>query len=212
MSGVVAAVWSRAGAALYEPFLALGERRGMAARRRELLAGACGRVLEIGAGTGLNLSHYPTEVDALVLTEPDPAMARRLERRVARLRPEATVVRAGAEELPVADGSFDTVVSTMVLCTVPDPQRAVDELRRVLRPGGRLLFVEHVRADDAREAGRQDRLNAPWRAFAAGCNCNRRTLELLACAFDLGAIRRDEWRGMPRVVRPLAHGAAIRPG
>jgi len=210
MSNPLAAAWSRIGATLYDPFLALGERRGMADRRRELLASADGRVLEIGAGTGLNLEHYPDDVEALVLSEPDPAMARRLERRVHRARPEATVIRAGAEALPVPDASFDAVVSTLVLCTVPDPAIAVAELRRVLRPGGRLLFIEHLRAGDPARARMQDRLSAPWRAFAAGCNCNRSTLEFLAGAFDLGTPRRDAWRGMPRIVQPLAFGAAAR--
>src|SRR3954451_8011901 len=166
-------------AAVYDPFLALGERRGMSDRRRELLAGAAGRVLEIGAGTGANVSAYPGALDALVLTEPDPGMARRLERTVARHRPDAQVVRVGAAALPFPDGAFDVVVSTLVLCTVADPTAAVTEVRRVLRPGGRLLYLEHVRAEDARLALRQDRLAPPWRAFAAGCRCNRNTLDVL---------------------------------
>ena len=193
-------LWARVGALLYDPFLALGERRGMAAHRRALLADARGRVLEIGAGTGLNLPHYPEGVD-LVLTEPDPSMLRRLRRR-------SSVVAAPAEALPFADASFDVVVSTMVLCTVADPAAAVREMRRVLRPGGRLLFIEHVRADSPRLARWQDRLAAPWRTFAVGCHCNVRTLDLLAREFRLGPVRRDDWRGMPALVRPLAIGEA----
>ena len=199
---------TRFSAAIYDPFLALGERRGMRERRAALLGRAQGRVLEIGAGTGLNVPFYPAGLDALVLTEPDPGMARRLERRVARERPEAQVVRAGAEELPFADGSFDAVVSTMVLCTVPDPEAAVGELQRVLAPGGALLYVEHLRADQPRLARWQDRLAAPWAAFAAGCRCDRRTLDLLDEVFHLDEPQRAEWRGMPRLVRPLAIGRA----
>lgn len=202
--------WRRLGAVVYDPFLALGERRGMRERRRALLARARGRVLEIGAGTGLNVPLYPPGLDALVLTEPEEGMARRLERRVARERPDARVVRAGAEALPVADASFDVVVSTMVLCTVPDPEAAVAEVRRVLRPGGALLFIEHVRADDGALARRQDRLAGPWAAFASGCRCDRRTLDLLARTLALAPPARDEWRGMPRIVRPLACGVALR--
>jgi SAM-dependent methyltransferase len=198
-------------AAAYDPFLALGEHRGMSVHRRELLAGAAGRVLEIGAGTGANLAAYPADLDALVVTEPDPGMAHRLERRVARRRPDAQVLCVGAAALPFDDGSFDVVVSTLVLCTVPDPEAAVSEARRVLRPGGRLLYLEHVRAADARLARRQDRFAAPWRAFAAGCRCNQRTLDLLGAAFELAEPARATWRGMPSIVHPLVSGAAVAP-
>jgi ubiquinone/menaquinone biosynthesis C-methylase UbiE len=201
-------IWGACAARLYDPFLALGERRGMAARRRALLAGARGRVVEIGAGTGANLGAYPGAVDALVLTEPDPGMRRRLEQRVARSERPASVVAAGAEALPFADASFDTVVSTLVLCTVPDADAAVRELRRVMRPGGRLLFIEHVRADSPRLARRQDRLARPWRAFAAGCRCNRPTLDVLRAHFGLVAAEPAVWRGMPRIVHPLVAGHA----
>jgi SAM-dependent methyltransferase len=197
--------------AVYDPFLALGEHRGMAEHRRSLLAGAAGRVLEIGAGTGANLTAYPPDLEALVVTEPDPGMARRLERKVARHRPDAQVLHVGAEALPFLDGAFDVVVSTLVLCTVPDPTAAVAEARRVLRPGGRLLYLEHVRADDARLARRQDRLAAPWRTFAAGCRCNQRTLDVLEAAFDLQPPTRVTWRGMPSIVHPLVTGTAVVP-
>ncbi len=116
---------SHLSAAVYDPFLALGERRGMADHRRALLSGAAGRVLEIGAGTGANLTAYPADLDALVLTEPEVGMARRLERHAARHRPEAQVLRVAAEQLPFPDGTFDVVVSTLVFCTVPDPAAAI---------------------------------------------------------------------------------------
>ena len=207
--GALARAWARAGAAMYDPFLALGERRGMRDRRAALLAGARGRVLEIGAGTGLNLPFYPPQLDALVLSEPEEGMARRLESRRARDRPDARIVRASADALPFADASFDAVVSTMVLCTVPDPEAAVAEVRRVLRPGGRLLYLEHVRGDGP--LGRwQDRLAGAWAAFAAGCRCDRPTHDLLDSTFALERTVRAEWRGMPRLVRPLVIGAAVR--
>jgi ubiquinone/menaquinone biosynthesis C-methylase UbiE len=204
-------LWARLGARIYDPFLALGERRGMATWRAELLAQASGRVLELGAGTGLNLPHYTDAVQELVVSEPDAAMSRRLRRRVARAGSAAVVVAAPAERLPFDDASFDTVVSTMVLCTVTDARAAVREVRRVLRPDGRLLFIEHVRADSAQLARWQDRLARPWRAFAMGCRANQPTLELLAAGeLRIDLAHTDRWRGMPAIVRPLAIGRASR--
>lgn len=196
--------------ASYDAFFWLSERRGMAARRRAMLAGAHGRVLEIGAGTGLNLDHYPADgISDLVLLEPEPGMARKLRERAEGSSLPVRVVDASAEEMPFDDGSFDTVVSTLVLCTVPDPGRTVAEIQRVLAPGGRLLFIEHVRADDARLARWQDRLNVPWRAFADGCNCNRPTLQLLESSpLRVERTERAEWRAMPRIIRPLVVGRA----
>ena len=200
----------RGNARFYDLFLALSERRGMRTRRRALLSDAHGRVLEIGAGTGLNIDHYPAAVDELVLTEPEPGMCWRLEQRATASGRNASVVQAGAEELPFPDGSFDAVVSTMVLCTVPDPAAAMAEIRRVLRPGGRLLFIEHVRADDEPRLARwQDRLEAPWRAFGEGCRCNQPTLTLLLEAgLQPRRLGHDRWRGMPRIVAPLVIGEA----
>ena len=121
------------------------------------------------------------------------------------------IVKAGAERLPFGDGSFDTVVSTLVLCTVDDPASAMREIRRLLAPGGRLLFLEHVRADDGSRLARwQDRLEAPWRAFAYGCRCNRDTLRLLASeSFTLSNLERAKWRGMVPIAWPLVVGSAI---
>jgi len=201
-------IWSRFVAAIYDPFLALGERRGMRDRRRRLLRGARGRVLEIGAGTGLNLAHYPGEIDELLLTEPVDPMARRLESRLRRSGVRGSVLRAGAEALPVAAGSIDTVVSTMVLCTVPDPEAALDEIRRVLRPDGRLLFCEHVRSDSNRLSRWQERLAGPWEAFADGCRSNQETLGLIERTLRIERLEREEWRGMPGLVRPLIVGEA----
>jgi ubiquinone/menaquinone biosynthesis C-methylase UbiE len=194
----------RGTAALYDLVLALGERRSMRALRAAILARADGRTLEIGAGTGLNLPHYPAAVTELTLTEPDGEMARRLRRRAG----AHAVLLAGADALPFADDRFDTVVSTLVLCTVPDAEAAVAELRRVLRPGGSLLFIEHLRADDARAARRQDRWARPWAVFGGGCRCNRDTLALLRRHFELGELSRHRWRGMPAIVQPLAAGSA----
>jgi SAM-dependent methyltransferase len=201
-------LWSRVSAVVYDPSLALGELAGLRRRRRRLLASARGRVVEIGAGTGLNLRHYPDDVEALILVEPDAAMRRRLARRVRRSGRAADIVAAPAERLPLADHSVDTVVATLVLCTVDDPQRALDEISRVLRPGGELLFVEHVRAQSSRLAHWQDRLSGPWRRFASGCHCNRPTVQLMrAGGFELD-LAEAAWRAMPPIVRPLVVGHA----
>ncbi len=197
-------------AAIYDPLLWWAERSGMSDRRHGLVAGARGSVLELGAGTGLNLTHYPERLDRLVLLEPERHMAKRLERRLKRLERPAEIVRAPAEALPFDDETFDTVVSTLVLCTVEDPQRSLDEIRRVLRPNGSLLFLEHIRSDDARLARWQDRLHASWHAFAGGCNCNRATPKLLRDGgFTVRVKDHANWRRMPPIVRPLISGRAI---
>jgi ubiquinone/menaquinone biosynthesis C-methylase UbiE len=202
------AAWLRIMALLYDPVLWLGELAGMRRRRRMLLSSARGRVVEIGAGTGLNIAHYPDGIAELVLAEPEPAMRRRLARRLRRHARVARIVDAPAEHLPLADGSVDTVVSTLVLCTVDEPERALREIARVLGPDGQLLFIEHVRASSRFLAECQDTLLHPWRRFAGGCLCNRPTIDLMrACGFTIAA---DDavWRGMPPIVHPLAVGRA----
>ncbi len=195
-------------AAVYDPSLTLGELTGLRRRRRRLLARARGRVLELGAGTGLNLRHYPDGLEELILAEPDAAMRRRLSRRVRRHGNGAQIVDAVAERLPLADNSVDTVVSTLVLCTVDDPQQALSEIARILRPDGELLFVEHVRSGSVRLARLQDALCEPWRRFACGCHCNRATVDhMRACGFELDA-QQAAWRTMPPIVRPLTIGLA----
>jgi ubiquinone/menaquinone biosynthesis C-methylase UbiE len=200
------AIYSRIFASLYDVAFHRGERAGMADRRRRLLATAQGRVLEIGAGTGLNLPYYTDAVADLVLTEPEAPMARRLAKRA----PGHEIVSARAEALPFADASFDTVVSTLVLCTVEDPDRALAEARRVLRPGGRLLFIEHVRAEGAL-ARWQDRLDGVWRHVGNGCHANRDTLTALGTnGFAVSDVETATWRKMPRLIRPLIQGYAVR--
>ena len=138
-------------------------------------------------------------------------MLKRLERRVAERRPGTTVLRAPAEDLPFNDASFDTVVATLVLCTVDDQPRALRELQRVLRPGGRLLFLEHVRGEDGL-ARWQDRLERPWRFCADGCHCNRDTLGLLeASALNVDDVEHSRLRKMAPIIQPLVIGSAVAP-
>jgi ubiquinone/menaquinone biosynthesis C-methylase UbiE len=203
------AAWARVFAAVYEPFLWVGERRGLRTARAGLLGRARGRTVEIGAGTGLNLPYYPKHLDTLVLTEPDPAMRSRLTKKLRRRGRLADVVDAPAERLPFEDGSVDTVVSTFVLCTVGAPDLVLTEIARVLRPDGQLLFIEHVRSESAALASWQDRLAPSWRRFACGCRCNRATAELIVTrGLELEQVREFSWRGMPPIVRPLITGRA----
>src|SRR5690349_21849754 len=146
-------------AVTYDRMSRKSEDAGLRELRQGLLAEASGSVLEIGAGTGLNLALYNGTVESLVVTEPEPAMLKRLQRSAREHAPLAKVLRAPAESLPFEDDTFDTVVSTLVLCGVDDQALALREVRRVLRPGGRLLFLEHVRSDEEQFARFQDRIN-----------------------------------------------------
>jgi SAM-dependent methyltransferase len=195
-------------AATYDFALRGAEKAGMAERRRRLVERARGAVLELGAGTGLNMAHYPDGLERLVICEPEPHMFKHLRKRAEKLGSRAELVQAQAEALPFEDNSFDTVVGTLVFCTIGDPERALAEVRRVLRPDGSLLFLEHVRSDSPRLARWQDRLSGPWSAFAEGCRCNQATVGLLREAgFDVTA-EDATWKRMPPLVRPLAAGQA----
>lgn len=207
------ASYGRLFAAMYDRMLARDEQRWLGETRARLLADASGRTLELGAGTGLNASHYPPAVEALTLTEPFGPMADRLRERYARARPElaADVVEAPAERLPFDSGRFDTVVSTLVLCTVSDPEAALVEVARVLRPGGSLLFFEHVRATEPSLARWQDRLHGPWFALGHGCHCNRDTLAALERSpLEVERVERER-SPSPAIVSPTIEGRARRP-
>jgi ubiquinone/menaquinone biosynthesis C-methylase UbiE len=179
--------------------------------RAGLLAEATGRTVELGAGTGANLGLYPDGVE-LVLTEPDPHMAKRLRAKLSEARRREEVLEAPAERLPLADDSADTVVATLVLCTIPDPAAALAEAARVLRPGGQLLFIEHVRAEDPGLARWQDRLERPWRFLGDGCHCNRDTVATIEDSpLRLERAERGLLPKAPPIVRPLVSGRAARP-
>jgi ubiquinone/menaquinone biosynthesis C-methylase UbiE len=202
---------SRFFAFTYDRFSKGSERAGLAEMRRNLIGGASGDVLEIGGGTGANLGYYGAGVESVTVTEPEPSMLKRLQRKAREQNSHATVLRAPAEDLPFEDASFDTVVSTLVLCGVDDQPRAVRELRRVLRPGGRLIFIEHVRSDEPRVAKMQDRMN-PLNRFMVCCDCNRPTLETIRSAgFDVTALEQTELPKAPPFVRPLIVGTATAP-
>lgn len=170
----------RAFAAVYDRMTAAAEAAGLGRRRAELLARATGRVLEVGGGTGHNLAFYVNAADVTIL-EPDDAMRRRLEPRLVTCPAPARVVAAGIDEADLPEHGFDTVVCTLVLCTVPDPAAAAARIRRLLAPGGRLLFLEHVRAPGAQgllQAG----LTPLWRRVVPGCHLDREPVTALRAA------------------------------
>jgi SAM-dependent methyltransferase len=243
------ATWGRLFASFYDRALKASEENGLGDMRRALLAEATGRVVEIGAGTGVNLDLYGNGIEDLTLVEPDPHMGAKLRERLAEraeadaaavvapsadaadapssggdasaddvaaaspVRPPARLVAAPAEAIPFPDDTFDTAVATLVLCTVPDPVAAVAELARVLKPGGRLLFIEHVRSDDPGSARWQDRFEKPWRFMADGCHCNRDTeANLHASSFRVESIDHGILPKSPPIVRPLIRGTAVLAG
>jgi SAM-dependent methyltransferase len=180
------------------------------AGRRKLLGAAEGRVLEVGAGPGFNLPHYPREgIDELVVTDGVNGMLPRARRRAELAGRPIVAVAAPVEQLPFDDGSFDTVVASLLLSSVGDQEHALAEIRRVLRPGGRYLFLEHVRSEDPKLARRQDRLERLWSAVAFGCHPNRDTLARIEAAFGVEEVERGEFPMGPRIVRPYVLGRAV---
>jgi SAM-dependent methyltransferase len=182
--------------------------------RPEALGPAAGEVLEVGFGTGLNLDFYPRAVSSVVGVEPHPPEGlAALDARIARA-PYPVDVRAlrADGELPFDAGRFDCVVSTWTLCSIPDAPRALAEMRRVLRPGGRFLFIEHGRAPSERTARWQDRVNPLWRRIAGGCNMNRRIDALVSDAgFELEEVERFRARG-PALLAHMVRGVARQAG
>ncbi|HEY5052347.1 MAG TPA: class I SAM-dependent methyltransferase [Solirubrobacterales bacterium] len=209
MGRIYDATWGRGFAAIYDRGLKATEDAGLRQMRREVLAAAEGRTIDLGAGTGANLDLYPEAVSALVLAEPDPHMASKLAPKLAARGSAATLVEAPAERLPFADASFDTVVFTLVLCTVPDPAAALREVARILHPDGQMLFIEHVRADDPGSARWQDRFEKPWRFLADGCHCNRDTIATIeASPLTLERVERGRLPKALPIVEPLVYGVA----
>ena len=200
---------------MYDRFLEGAERAGLREWRRTLLEQARGEVLELGAGTGGNLALYPPTVTRLVLCEPDRHMREVLKQKLV-ARPEVQVLPAPAEALPVPPQSFDTVVATLVLCSVTDPQRVASEIQRVLRPGGILLFLEHVAAPAGTWTRRAQGILEPlWKRFAGNCHLTRETGPLLESAgFALSPCTEEFLPGSVtlagRSIRGVAHPPEVR--
>ena len=202
--------------ALYYPrLLALAENAGQRETRAGLISQAEGRTLELGAGSGINLVHYTAKVTEFVITEPSPHMVKHLQPQVSKEHLRCGSVEllcAGAESLPFEDSSFDTIVATYILCTTPDPALVLSEIHRLLRPGGRYLFVEHVHAGEGTPLGRfQDLVELPHRYLTAGCHPNRRTEQLLERSeLELVGIERGRQPRAAPTVRPRIVGTAER--
>jgi len=208
MGRIYDATWGRFFSTFYDRLLEGTEEAGLRERRREVLSRARGRTIDIGAGTGANLGLFPDGLDQIVMAEPDPHMTKRLRNKLAEAGAGVELVEAGAESLPFDDDSFDTAVFTLVLCTVPDPSAALAEAARILKPGGQLLFVEHVRGEE-RLARWQDRLERPWKFVADGCRCNRDTIaNIEASPLEIEQVNHGELPKSPPLVKPLVWGSA----
>jgi ubiquinone/menaquinone biosynthesis C-methylase UbiE len=190
-------------AAIYDSLAGMVEKKGLSDLRREVVGKARGRVVEVGAGTGLNFSHYSPDVTEVIATEPSQHMLKRARQKAAEASVPISLEQTPGERLPLEDESVDTVVCTLVLCTVPDPAATLAEMRRVLKPDGRYLFFEHVRAPDPKLARWQDRLEKPWGFVGAGCHPNRDTeTHIERAGFVLEKIDRFMFRPTFPLTRP----------
>lgn len=198
-------------APFYDRFMRASEDACLKSWRRELLAKATGKTLEIGAGTGANIELYPSHIDDLTFLEPDGGMRSRLIVRAAGSRFAQSEVMAGsATELPFPGESFDTVLCTLVLCSIPDQKLALQEIRRVLKPGGAFLFLEHgAAAKDSRRFRWQRRLEPLWKLFAGGCHLTREAdKDIQQAGFHLEEIKRESMRKALPITRPTVRGLA----
>lgn len=185
--------------------------KAVAAERRRCLEHVTGAVLEVGFGTGLNLPHYPRGVTKVVGVDPSERSAALARTRIAASPFPVEIVGLSAETLPVADASFDSIVSTFTLCTIPDVANALLEMRRALRPGGRFFFVEHGRSADPRVQRWQERLNPIERTVCGGCNLNRPISQLIEHGgFTIEKLENGYMKGAPKFAGYLYRGVAKR--
>ena len=199
----------------YDRFMSGLEKACLHDWRTELLAEVKGEVLEIGAGTGANLAYYPNGNIRLLLSEPDAAMRKQLEKKIALTqRDDICLNSLQAEKLLLEDNRFDYVIASLVCCSVTNIDRSLAEIYRVLKPGGRYLFIEHVAAKTDSKARRlQEWLTPLWRKFAGNCHLNRETEKaMLMAGFELVKIQRDAMPdSVPAIVRSSIHGIAVKP-
>ena len=179
--------------------------------REALLQSASGEVLEIGFGTGLNLRHYPTTITRLSIVDPAILLPTKVTHRMTAAPYPIQTRHVTAEQLPFSDREFDTVVSTWTLCTIPDPGLALREVGRVLKPGGRFLFLEHGRSDDRKIAVWQDRLNPIQNVIGCGCNLNRQIDQLITqSGLKIAHLDRFSMQGLPRLTGEMYQGTAVK--
>jgi ubiquinone/menaquinone biosynthesis C-methylase UbiE len=202
-------------ALFYDRFMAKAEAACLQEWRHGLLRQVSGEVLEVGAGTGANIKFYSAKVTRLVLTEPDKHMRKLLMQRVDNYALKNVEVSSGtAEQIEADDESIDYVVTSLVCCSVPDLKACLSEIRRVLRPGGDLVFMEHVAAADGTSRRRwQNTINPLWKTFMGNCHLNRETEQAIVTeGFDIIQIDRESMRRAPPIVRPTIRGIARKPG
>ena len=189
----------------YERISAEAERRGTAGHRARALAGLSGRVIEVGAGNGMNFKHYPNTVTQVLAVEPDDHLRSLAEHAATQAKVPVQVVSGHATALPVEDAGFDAAVASLVLCSVPDVPAALAELRRVLKPAGELRFFEHVRSDKPWFGLLEDAVTPLWSRMGGGCHPNRDTTAAIrAAGFDIETLDRFNFAPL-RFVPPHAH-------
>ncbi len=189
----------------YERISAESERRGTAGYRDQVLAGLSGRVIEVGAGNGMNFGHYPHTVTEVVAVEPENHLRALAERAAARAAVTISVTAGHADDLPFGDDAFDAAVASLVLCTVADPRRSLAELRRVLRPAAELRFFEHVRSASPPIGVLQDLITPGWSRAGGGCHLNRDiAADISATGFDIETLDRFSYRPL-QFMPPHAH-------
>ena len=199
-------------AAFFDRMSRGAEKRGLGELRDEVVGKASGVVVEIGAGTGRNFAHYPSAVREVLATEPDPNMLKRAPEALGTATVPIRLEQATADRLPVEDATVDTVVATLVFCSIDDPDAALAEIHRVLKPGGRVVFLEHIRADSQRLAKWQDRIQPVWSFFGGGCHPNRDTPAAYKRAgFVLEEIERFDFKPNMVLDKPHAKGDARKP-
>ncbi len=189
------------------------EQRCLNQWRRELLSQATGALLEIGAGTGINLPHYPANLSKMTLSEPDPQMRRKLSRKLGVKYQHVEIAHWGAEQIELPDHSVDTIVSSLVLCSVSDQQQALKELHRLLRPGGQLLFLEHIIAAEAKTVRWQKRIEPVWKRCSGNCHLTRDTLRNIeATGLQIEHLNEANIVGAPAILQRTVRGRARKPG
>jgi ubiquinone/menaquinone biosynthesis C-methylase UbiE len=201
-------------ARMYQRISAESERRGTAEHRDRALAGLTGRVVEVGAGNGMNFRHYPATVTDVVAVEPENNLRALAERAASSAPMPVTVVAGHGDALPFDDETFDAAVVSLVLCSVPEPGHFLAEVRRVLKPGGELRFFEHVRSDSPVLGVFQDAITPLWSAIGGGCHLNRDSRAAIGAAgFEIDEIDRFSYRPL-KLVPAHAHilGRAHKPG
>ena len=200
-------------AKIYDNIMQDAEDKGLRDWRQQLLQNISGDVLELGCGTGANLEFYPDMVKRIVLIEPSVHMRKKLQTKVSGSKQaNIELLKDKAENISLPDASFDAVVCTLVLCSVKHLEKTLSEIYRVLRPHGKLFFIEHVAATNNIERYKwQRRLAFFWKCIAAGCHITRRTEDAITQAgFKVVEIDRQSMRGVPKIVRPSIRGVAIK--